>query len=155
MNLQNTKRMKKLCEKHNIDIDCSIIDSAENLKRDMRNIPRLPFKFTNKEWYDLIVKIKKTRGSEELKKIVQQIPVSFALVDKPSYALCMYAVRQDCMNIRFVKNPTEEICVTAMKKNIYSFLFIERQNEKLCRMAYKADPDLILIFDDEYQELFI
>jgi len=53
--------------------------------------------------------------------------------------LCMLAVEQDPMVIRFVKEQTLELCVMAIRSNPRALKFVRQQTRELCELAVSID----------------
>lgn len=95
-------------------------------------------------------------GNEELCiKAVKEDKMSLRYVKEQTEKICLAAVKNDGDALRYVKKQTKEICLAAIEQNMESLQFIGEEWEELYEYAIEKDPLNIQYIHDPSHELCI
>ena len=68
-------------------------------------------------------------------------------------ALCLAAVKQNGMALRYVRDQTEEICMEAVKENGYALVYVGDQTEEMCMEAVKQNGVALQYVRDQTKKI--
>ena len=62
------------------------------------------------------------------------------IIKHQSPELCLAAVKQDGIALKYVKEQTPEICLAAVKQNGFALKYVKKQTPEICLAVFKAPP---------------
>ena len=66
----------------------------------------------------------------------------FLYVKAQTPEICLVAVRQDGMNLKFVNEQTPEICLAAVQQNGDVIVFVKEQTPEICLTAIRQNGEI-------------
>lgn len=85
-------------------------------------------------------------------KLVKANPELILFCDKPSYEICIAAVKHNGIALRYIDAQTEEMCIIAVKKTPSSFGHVNHKTYKVCKAVFELEPSYIILFSSEIRK---
>lgn len=94
-------------------------------------------------------------GNEELCiKAVKEDKMSLRYVKEQTEKICLAAVKNDGDALRYVKKQTEEICIAAVKNNGDALRYVKKQTKEICLAAIEQNMESLRFVGEEWEELY-
>lgn len=115
-------------------------DYIQEVKQDGMNLRHIDEKYRNRMIESLAVK---------------QNPMAIQFVSEQNQveSICLDAVRENGLVIKYIKNPTLSVCIEAIKQNWLAFYMIVDKNYKICFEAVKQNGLLLKYIKDQDEKI--
>jgi len=84
---------------------------------------------------------------------VTQDPMTIRFVNKQTWGLCMAAIKSNPLAIQYVRNQTHELCEIALSMNGMAIRYIHKQSHVLCRLALKQNWNSMQVIKNKDQNM--